>query len=114
MSGVDAILFSREPPPLLYTGTLIYQGVKLIHSLGQPDVHLGMYPTVAYVGLECNNHSCRVDVWNVPLYSAEPLHVLPQSLSFLLREEPQVTGTPWFLMAACEGANKLMAQAIPG
>ena len=69
---------------------------------------------VAYVGLEHTYHNCQVDVWNISVDSTEPLHVLPQSLSFLLREELQVTGPPWFLMAACEGANKLMAQVSPG
>ena len=73
-----------------------------------------MNPTIAHVGLECSYHSCRVDVWNISVDSAEPLHVLPQSLSFFLFEELQVAGPPWFLMAAREGANELMAQVILG
>jgi hypothetical protein len=67
-----------------------------------------------HVGLECSYHSCRVDVWNVPVHPAEPLHVGPQTLSFLLWKELQIAGPPWFLMAAREGANKLMAQVSPG
>ena len=68
---------------------------------------------IAHVGLERSYHSCRVDVWDVSVYSAEPLHVLPQSFSFLLREELQVAGLPWFLVGAREGANKLMTQIRP-
>lgn len=49
-----------------------------------------------------------MDVWDVRVHLAEPLHVLPQW------EELQVTGLPRFLMAAREGAKKLVAQVSPG
>jgi hypothetical protein len=73
-----------------------------------------MYPAVAHVGLESGYHSCRVDIWDISVYSAESLQVLLQSLSFFLLEKLQIAGPPWFLMATREGANELMAQVSPG
>ena len=56
----------------------------------------------------------RVDVWDVVLYVAESLYVLVQGLSFLLGEQVKVTLLARRLVAACEGADKLMAQVSPG
>ena len=39
---VEAIYYSRESPALLHPSTLVHQGVKFLHGLGQPDV--GMAP----------------------------------------------------------------------
>ena len=54
-----------------------------------------------------------MDVWDVPLDSAEPLQILLESLSFFLLDKLQITGPAWFLMAASEGANELMAKVNP-
>jgi hypothetical protein len=55
----------------------------------------------------------RVDIRDVVLYTAEPLDVLAQGLSFLLGDVVKVTLLAMRLMAASEGANKLMAQVRP-
>ena len=95
------------------SGTLIHQPVKLLHSLGQPYVHLGTNPAVAHIGLEGGYHGCRMDVRDVPVDSAESLQILLESFSFFLLEKLQIPGSSWFLMAASEGANELMAQVSP-
>jgi hypothetical protein len=69
---------------------------------------------VVHVGLESGYHSCRVDIWDISVYSTESLQILSQSLSFFLLEKLQITGLPWFLMATHEGTNELMAQVSPG
>ena len=51
----------------------------------------------------------RVDVRDVVLYTAEPLDVLAQGLSFLLGEQMKVTLLAMRFVAACKGADKLMA-----
>ena len=51
----------------------------------------------------------RVDIWDVVLYTAEPLNVLAQGLSFLLGEQMKVTLLAMGFVAACKGADKLMA-----
>jgi hypothetical protein len=55
----------------------------------------------------------RVDIWDVVLDAAEPLDVIAQILSFLLGNEVKITLLAMRLMAAGEGANKLMAQIRP-
>ena len=64
---------------------------------------------VAHIGLEGGYHSCQMDVWDVPMDSTKPLQILLESLSFFLLEKLQIAGPAWFLMAASEGANELMA-----
>ena len=51
----------------------------------------------------------RVDVWDVVLHTAESLNVLAQGLSFLLGEQMKITLLAMRLVAACKGADKLMA-----
>ena len=50
-----------------------------------------------------------VDIWDGVLYTAEPLNVLAQGLSFLLGEQMKVALLAMWLVAAGKGANKLMA-----
>ena len=56
----------------------------------------------------------RMDIWDVVLYTAEPLNVLAQGLSFLLGEQMKVTFLAMGFVAACKGADKLMAKVCPG
>ena len=63
--------------------------------------------------MERADHRGRVDSWDVMLYAAESLYVLAQGLSFLLGEQVKVTLLAMRLVAACEGADKLMAQISP-
>ena len=72
-----------------------------------------MNPAVAHIGLEGSYHSYWMDIQDVPVDSAESLQILAESLSFFLLEKLQVVGPSWFLMAAREGANELMAQVSP-
>ena len=51
----------------------------------------------------------RVDVWDVALHAAESLDILAQGFSFLLGEQMKITLLAMGLVAACEGADKLMA-----
>ena len=85
----------------------------LLRGLGQLHVHLGTDPAVAHIGLEGSYHSCWVDIWDISVDSGESLELLSKSLSFFLLENLQVTGPPWFLMAAREVVNELMAQVSP-
>ena len=55
-----------------------------------------------------------VDVWDVVLYTTESLNVLVQWLSFLLGEQMKIAFLAMWFVAACKGANKLMAQISPG
>ena len=55
----------------------------------------------------------RVDVWDVALHLAESLYVLTQGLSLLLDEQVEVTLLAMWLVATCEGADKLMTQVRP-
>ena len=50
-----------------------------------------------------------VDVWDVVLYTAESLNVLAQWFSFLLGEQMKIALLAMRLVAACKGADKLMA-----
>ena len=59
--------------------------------------------------MERADHRGRVDVWDVLLYAAESLNVLAQGLSFLLGEQMQVTLLAMGFVAACKGADKLVA-----
>ena len=59
--------------------------------------------------MEHADHRGRVDVWDVVLYAAESLNVLAQGLSFLLGEQMKVTPLAMRFVAACKGADKLMA-----
>ena len=59
--------------------------------------------------MECADYRSRVDIWDVVLYEAESLNVLVQGLSFLLGEQMQVSFLAMRLVAACKGADKLMA-----
>ena len=54
-----------------------------------------------------------MDIWDIPVDYVESLQILAEGLSFFLLEKLQVTGSSWFLMDACEGANELMAQVSP-
>ena len=63
--------------------------------------------------MERANNRGRVDVWDVAPHLAESLYVLAQGLSFLLGEQVKVTLLAMRLVAACEGADKLMAQIRP-
>ena len=51
----------------------------------------------------------RVDIWDFVLYTAESLNVLAQGLSFLLGEQMKIAFLAMGLVAACKGADKLMA-----
>ena len=64
--------------------------------------------------MERADYRSRVDIWNVVLYAAESLNVLAQGLSFLLGEQMKIALLAMRLMAACKGADKLMAQISPG
>ena len=64
--------------------------------------------------MERADYRGRVDIWDVVLYMAESLNILAQGLSFLLGEQVKVTFLAMRLVAACEGADKLMAQVSPG
>ena len=59
--------------------------------------------------MPCADDRGRVDIWDVVLYTAESLNVLAQGLSFLLGEQMKVALLAMRLVAACKGANKLMA-----
>ena len=59
--------------------------------------------------MERADHRGRVDVWDVVLHATKSLNVLAQGLSFLLGEQMKVTLLAMRLVAACEGADKLMA-----
>ena len=63
--------------------------------------------------MERADHRGMVDVWDVVLHTAESLNVLAQGLSFLLGEQMKVALLAMRLVAACEGADKLMAQVSP-
>ena len=63
--------------------------------------------------MERADHRGRVNVWDVVLHTAESLNVLAQGLSFLLGEQMKVAFLAMRLVAACEGADKLMAQISP-
>ena len=62
-----------------------------------------------YVLMERADYRSRVDIWDVVLYAAESLNVLAQGLSFLLGEQMKVALLAMKLVAACTGADKLMA-----
>lgn len=59
--------------------------------------------------MERANDRGGVDVWDVVLYTAESLNVLAQGLSFLLGEQMKIALLAMWLVAACKGADKLMA-----
>ena len=59
--------------------------------------------------MERADHRGMVDVWDVVLHTAESLNVLAQGLSFLLGEQMKVTLLAMGFVAACKGADKLMA-----
>ena len=59
--------------------------------------------------MERADYRGRVDVWDVVLYVAESLYVLAQGLSFLLDEQMKITLLDMGFVAACKGADKLMA-----
>ena len=63
--------------------------------------------------MEHADYRGRVDIWDVVLYTAESLNVLAQGLSFLLGEKMKVDFLAMRLVAACKGADKLMAQISP-
>src|SRR3954463_401014 len=56
----------------------------------------------------------RVDVWDVVVYAAESLDELAQGFPFLLDEQMKVARLAMGFVAACKGANKLVAQVCPG
>jgi hypothetical protein len=66
-----------------------------------------------HVLMKHTNNSGGMDVWDIVLNTAESLDVLAQVLSFLLGNKMQITLLTRRLMAACEGANKLVAQIRP-
>ena len=68
---------------------------------------------VAHIGLEGGYHNCWMDVWDVPMDSADPLQILPESLSFFQLEKLQIAWPAWFLMATSEGTNELTAKVSP-
>ena len=59
--------------------------------------------------MEHADYHGRVDIWDIVLYTAESLNVLAQGLSFLLGEQMMVDLLAMRLVAACKGADKLMA-----
>ena len=59
--------------------------------------------------MERADYHGRVDIWDVVLYADDSLNVFAQGLSFLLGEQMKVTLLAMRLVAACEGADKLMA-----
>ena len=59
--------------------------------------------------MERADYRGRVDIWDVVLYTAESLNVFAQGLSFLLGEQMKVTLLSMRFVAACKGADKLMA-----
>ena len=59
--------------------------------------------------MERVDHRGRVDIWDVVLYAAESLNVLVRGLPFLLGEQMKVALLAMRLVAACKGADKLMA-----
>ena len=64
---------------------------------------------VSHVLMERADYRGRVDICDVVLYAAESLNVLAQGLSFLLGEQIKVALLAMRLVAACEGADKLIA-----
>ena len=64
--------------------------------------------------MERADYRGRVDIWDVVLYAAESLNVLAQGLSFLLGEQMKVALLAMRFVAACKGADKLMAKVCPG
>ena len=70
---MGAIFLSEQLSYLLQPSTLIHQCLELLHSLGQPHVHLGMNLAVAHIGLEGSYHSCRMDIWDVPMDPTESM-----------------------------------------
>jgi hypothetical protein len=105
--------FAGKFPSLLSSCTLVGKSIELadVSDLGHGQFlpHLA----VTHVLMKRANDRGRVDIWNVVLYTAEPLNVFAQGLSFLLGDEVQVTLLAMRLMAAGKGANKLMAQVRP-
>ena len=93
---------------------LVGQGIKLGDVSDLAHRHLLPHPAVSHVLMERADDRGRVDVWDVVLYTAESLNVLAQWLSFLLGEQMKVTLLAMGFVATCEGADKLMAQVIPG
>ena len=63
--------------------------------------------------MERADHRGRVDVWDVVLHTTESLNVLAQGLSFLLGEQMKIAFLAMWFVAACKGADKLMAQISP-
>ena len=61
--------------------------------------------------MERADHRGRVDVWDVALHLAESLYELVQGFSFLLGEQMKIAFLAMGFVAACEGANKLMAKS---
>ena len=59
--------------------------------------------------MERADYRSRVDIWDVVLYAAESLNVLAQRLSFLLGKQMKIAFLAMRLVAACKGADKLMA-----
>ena len=59
--------------------------------------------------MECADDRGGVDIWDVVLHAAKSLDVLAQGLSFLLGEQMKVTLLAMRFVAACKGADKLMA-----
>src|SRR4051812_43255704 len=56
----------------------------------------------------------RVDIGDVVVHAAESLNELAQRFSLLLDEQMKVARLAMGFVAACKGANKLMAQVCPG
>src|SRR3954469_15215829 len=102
-------ILSGEFPPFLSTCTLVGQGIQLTDVSDLAHRHLLPHPAVTHVLMERADDRGRVDIRDVVLYTAESLDVLAQGLSFLLGEQMKVTLLAMRFVAACKGADKLMA-----
>ena len=59
--------------------------------------------------MERADHRGRVDIWDVVLYTAKSLNIVAQGYSFLLGEQMKIALLAMRFVAACKGADKLMA-----
>src|SRR3954466_1377241 len=117
--GIVAVAFScasilpGEFPPLLRACALISQSIELADIPNLGHGHFFTHAAVTHVLVERADNRGRVNVGDVAMHTAEVLDVLAQGFSFLLGQNVEIAILAVGFVAACEGANKLMAKICP-
>src|SRR4051812_2247771 len=113
VTSTCASILPGEFPPLFCVCALISQSVELADIPNLGHGHFFSHAAVTHVLVERADNHGRVDVGDVAMYTAEALDVPAQGFSFLLGQNVEIALLAVGLVAAREGANKLMAKICP-